>query len=268
MKSFQRVLNQNVEAYGNVDIYDTSYVVGNVTANGNVNVGSSANPNIDGDVIAGSNIAGGGNITGTQTELAGLPVPDRCTGAELAKIAVTKEVIDELKATAVGAGTYFGGSETFDNTTIGPGVIFVKDNVTLMRTVTVDGDTTLVAELGNFTLDGSSGDITVSNSEVDGHLTILVYAGNFEVLNTATMNLNNASVQVGGVNEDGTNLQGGNLIIQDDAELTVNGGLATLNGDIQASSGATFVVNHIGNGDSNLSNPDFDIENWREVRTE
>ncbi len=86
-----QIQNGNVYASGNIKISGNSSITGgNAFANANIDVLSSASPNIAGNATTGGIVSGSGTVSGTISQgVLPVPVIDQCVGTNLAGITIT-----------------------------------------------------------------------------------------------------------------------------------------------------------------------------------
>ncbi|MFQ5508271.1 MAG: hypothetical protein ACE5FN_02930 [Leptospirillia bacterium] len=245
----------DLSALGNIDLNGATSVSGNVFANGNIRLDSSASPNVGGDVTAGGAVMGGGTVGGSKTSHQFPdPVNDPCTGPNLADMVVTAEAIQDLRNNA--DTTYPGNFTVASGGGITlTGVVHVTGNFRTLGDVTFFGDVVFIVD-GNAEIDGN-----LTANPAGARITFLVPGGNFIVKNSGNVTLD-GTVLAGTVNADGTGIQGGNVIIQNGAHLTVNGALAAIAGNTISSSGGELTINAQGAVDPNLVRG-FHIATWR-----
>jgi hypothetical protein len=252
----------DVSVLGNLSIKDDSSITnGNAFANGNIDVISTAAPNIGGDATAGGVVSGGGAVTGTSTSGAPPPVTNLCTGSELATRTITSDVIADWKANA--DMFIFGNYEPSGPVAIPyTGIVHITGNFKLTGSATF-------ADNVIFIVDGSAEVIGPGSmtGPAGKSVTFMVPTGNFEVKGPGATFTIDGVLLVGTVDPDGNNLQGGNIDVKDGANLIVNGSVITAKGNTDAkTAGGDFTVNYQAPTDSRLIKPGtYAITTWREL---
>jgi len=257
-----RIQNGNVLSLGNININGTSSITGgNAFANGNMDLLSSNVPNIGGDATAGSNVSGGGTVSGqTWANTSPLPVTNYCLGTELANIAITSDVMQLYRdnATTTISGNYTvpdGAVVTYT------GIVHITQNFTLMGNAVFTGNVIFVVD-GNADIVGPG---SLTSNPPGFSASFLVPTGNWEVTGGGSVTIDGI-VHVGTVNPDGSNISGGDIYIRDNANLTINGSVVSANGNTDAGSGGVLTVNYQATNDINLTRPgSFNLTSWREV---
>ena len=99
-------------------------------------------------------------------------------------------------------------------------------------------------------------------------MTFLVPTGNMSLKGNGNFSID-GHAQVGTVNNDGSNITGGNFKLEDKAKVHIDGGLVTVNGNIETNNDTTMEVNYKAVTDTNVtsgSGGGFTAMQWREVR--
>ena len=255
--------NADVYALGNINLDTGQILSGDAFANGNANLNSSGSPNVGGNVTAGGSVTGSGTVTGTVTSGASpAPVTDLCAGSELADLAVTAGTIQDYRDNA---DTTIGGDYVQSGGTITyTGVVHVTGNVELTGNLELSGDVIFVVD-GNVDITGPG---SIQSNPPGSTVTFLVPSSNLKVDGGGNFVIDGA-VQVGTVDEDGSNIQGGNIDVIDDSTLDVTGTVAALNGNVNSSGNSTMTINWVtpvNRGLSGSATAGFDTTQWREVR--
>ena len=246
--------NADVFALGNINVGAGQILGGDALANGNVNLNSSGSPNVDGNATAGGSVVGSGAVTGTKTSgVSPDPVTDLCTGPQLGDNAIPAETIQDFRdnADTTISGTYVqsGGTITYTD------VVHVTGNIDLTGNIELSGNVIFVVD-GNADIMGPG---SIRSNPPGSTVTFLVPSSNLNLY---------GGVQVGTINEDGSNLQGGNVNVYDGSDLAVNGSVVALNGNIN-SSGLALKINYVAPVDNNLSggsSSGITKRQWHEVR--
>ena len=228
----------------------------------NVGLNASANPNVDGNVTAGGNVTGAGNVTGTITSnVTPLPVGDQCSGPQLAAQAITAEGIqgyrDNAGTTISGNYNQSGGNVTYT------GVVHVTGNMIVSGNMTLTGNVIFVVD-GNVEITAPG---KLQNSPAGSTVTFLVPTGNLTVKGNGNFQID-GHAQVGTVDEDGSNITGGNFEVQDKAKVHIDGGLAVVNGNVVTNGETTMELNYKTVTDTNVtsgSGGGFTAMRWHEV---
>ena len=256
------VENADVSALGNINVDAGQILGGDVFANGNVNLNSSGSLNVDGNATAGGSVVGPGTVTGTTNSgVSPDPVTDLCTGPQLGDTAIPAETIQDFRdnADTTISGTYVQSGGTITYT----GVVHVTGNIDLTGNIELSGNVIFVVD-GNADITGPG---SIRSNPPGSTVTFLVPSSNLNIYGGGTMVID-GGVQVGTINEDGSNLQGGNVNVYDGSNLAVNGSVVDLNGNIN-SSGSTLTINYVAPVDENLSgmsNSGITTRQWHEVR--
>lgn len=234
-------IHGDVEVTGNLHIDDASFIVGNAFANGGVQLDSTANPNIDGNLTEQGGTNGAGAVSGTMTNTTN-PVTDLC--ATWDDVAIPPAEIQSFRDNA---GT------TLVNHTINAG-----DTVAYSGIVHVSGDLMIT---GDATLSGNVIFVVDGNLHVGGNL-ISDPPGSSVTLITE----GNLHIDRGGnsVTLDGAMQVGGNLHVDNGTDLTVNGSVVA-SGDIHAGSGGAFNVQYQSSNDDTISGQELTIESWQQA---
>ncbi len=254
----QQIQDCNVYATGNIIINGNSSITGgNAFANGNIDVQSSASPNIDGNATAAGVVAGSGTVTGTITQgVSPDPVTNLCNGTDLADITITSEDIQDFRDNAT---TKITGNYTFNSADNFTGIVHITGNFDLTADSTFSGDVIFIVD-GNAVISGS-----LTSSPAGSTVTFLVPTGNFEVEGGVNITID-GTLLVGTVNQDGSGISGGNIIVTEGSSFTVNGNAIAVNGNTDSSSGGTFIVIYQSPSDSNFIQGTYTMTQWREVR--
>ncbi len=253
-----QIQDGNVYAMGDIKIEGSSSITGgNAFANGNIDVLSSASPNIDGNATAGGGVSDWDKVSGTITEdVSPDPVAGQCGGTDLADITVTSEDIQYFRDNAT---TTINDNYTFNSGHNYTGIVHITGNFYLTGNETFSGDVIFIVD-GNAEISGS---LTSTNGS---NVTFLVPTNNFIVKSGGNFTID-GTVIVGTVDSDGSNKSGGNINVNDGSDLTVNGNLIAINGNIDAGSGGALTVTYQAPSDSNLIAPNsYTMTQWREVR--
>jgi len=252
------LLNGDVSVMGNLKIQGDSLIAGgNAFANNNIDVTSSALPNIDGNATSGSNMVGSGLVTGTSTSGAPTPVTNLCSGANLADITVTSDKIQDYRDNA---DTTIAGDLTIPpGGTLGfTGVVHVTGNFKVLGSATFSGNTTLVID-GNSEIWGG-----LTSSPAGSIINLFVPTGNFDIKGGGNVTIDGRLI-VGSVNPDGSNITGGNINVISGSNLTVNGSAIAVNGNLIATAGGELTINYTEIYDEAWAQPGtYSIVQWRE----
>ncbi len=254
-------LIQNGDAYatGNINIQgDSSITGGNALANGNIDVQSTANPNIGGNATAGGIVSGSGTISGTISQgVSPAPVTDQCIETNLADITIFSEVIQDFRDNA---DTTIVGDYDFDTGDNYTGIVHIMGNFMLTADSTFSDNVIFIVD-GNAVIMGS-----LTSSPPGSSVTFLVPNGDFEVITFGTFTID-GTLLVGTVNQDGGSVTGGNIYVTNGSNLTINGNAISVNGNTDASAAGTFRINYQPPVDSNLIKPgSYKMTQWREIR--
>ena len=255
--------NADVYALGNVNLDTGQILNGDAFSNANANLNSSGSPNVGGNVTAGGSVNGPGTVTGMATSGASPePVADLCTGPELADLGITEEAIqdyrDNADTTISGGYNQSGGVITYT------GIVHITDNMDLSGNLELSGDVIFIVD-GNVDVTGPG---SIQSNPLGSTVTFIVPYNNFNVKGGGDFVIDGA-VQVGTVNEDGSNIQGGNIDIQDDSTLDITGSAVALNGNVKSSGNSAFTIDYVTPTNSNLSgntSNGYTALQWREVR--
>ena len=253
-----QIQDGNVYVMGDIKIEGSSSITGgNAFANGNIEVLSSASPyNIDGNATAGGGVSDWDKVSGTITEdVSPDPVADQCGGTNLAGITITSEDIQYFRDNAT---TTINDNYTFDSGHNFTGIVHITQNFYLTGNATFSGDVIFIVD-GNAEISGS---LTSTNGS---NVTFLVPTNNFIVKTGGNFTID-GTVLVGTVDSDGSNKSGGNINVNDGSDLTVNGNLIAINGNIDAGSGGALTVTYQSPSDSNLLAGSYTMTQWREIR--
>ena len=255
-----QIQNGDVFATGNININGTSSITGgNAFANGNIDVQSSAVPNIGGNATAGGNISGGGTVSGTQNQNASpAPVTDLCLGTELAKLAITSDVIQGFRDNADTTINNFtvtnGSSITFT------GIVHITGNFELTGNATFSENVIFIVD-GNAEIIGPG---SLTSSPSGSSVTFLVPTGNWKVKGGGNFTMDGI-LHVGTVNPDGSGISGGNVDVKEGSSVTVNGSVFA-RGNTDSLAGGAFTVINRPPTDGNLTKPgSFTITRWNDV---
>jgi cytoskeletal protein CcmA (bactofilin family) len=233
----------NVSATGNVHIDNASFIVGDVSGNGDIQLDSTAEPNVDGNVTVTGPISGAGVVSGTTTTSPN-PVIDACLGANLDAIRITPAQIQDFRDHA--------------DTTLGSYTVNNGDTVTYTDIVHITGDFTLT---GNATFSDNVVFIVDGDINLGGNLTSSPPGASVTFVTESNLHTDNGG---GSVVLDGAMHVGGNLHVENGTSLTVNGSVIAL-GNIHASSGGPFNVNYQPSNDPNIAGQAFAVKHWRIV---
>ena len=255
--------NANAYALGNINLDNGQILNGDAFTNENANLNFSGSPNVGGNVTAGGGVSGSGTVTGTVTSGASPgPVTDLCTGSELADLAITAETIQDYRDnadTTISDFNQSGGVITYT------GIVHITDNMSLSGNLELTGNVIFIID-GNAEVTGPG---VIQSNPPGSTVTFLVPYNNFLVNGGGNFVIDGA-VQVGTVNEDGSNIQGGNIKIEDDSNLHVRGSAVVLNGNMKSQDNSTVMINYVAPTDSNLgdgsNSGNFTALQWREVR--
>jgi hypothetical protein len=252
------IQNGDVYATGKIKIEGNSSITGgNAFANGDIDVKSSASPNIGGNATAGGNVSGSGTISGTTTQGIPAPVINQCVGTNLADIIITSDIIQGFRDNAT---TTISGDYEFDDDDNYTGIVHITGDFELEENATFSGNVIFIVD-GNVDITGS-----LTSSPPGSSVTFLVPNGNFKVKGGGSFTID-GTLLVGTVDQDGSNITGGNIDVKDGSDLTVNGSVIAVNGNTDASSGGSFTVNYQAPSDSNLMKPNsYTMALWREIR--
>jgi hypothetical protein len=249
----------DVYATGDIVIGGDSFITGNVYANGNIDLESSESPyNIYGDARAGGVVSGSEKVSGYVCPPGECPEPviNLCDGINLADITITSEEIQDFRVDAV---TTIDGNYEYDTSDNFTGIVHITGDFELTADSTYSGNVTFIVD-GNAEI---SGRLTSTN---DSTVTFLVPDGDFEVKGGATVVID-GTVIVGTVDEAGSVISGGNVVVTQDSNLTVNGRVIAVAGNTDAEDGGTFVVNYPSSYDNDLTKPGtYAMLHWREIR--
>ena len=260
MQTDTNILNGDVSVMGNFNM-SAGQVMGDVTANGNASVNSSASPAVDGDVRAGGNVSGSGQVTGSTTgNISPDPVTDLCAPAPLADLAITSDQIQDYRDNA--DTTISGNYDVNGGAVAYTGVVHVTGNMSVTGDVTLSGNVIFVVD-GNVHIDGPG---SIKSSPSGSTVTFMVPSGNMHVQGGGNVEIDGA-IQLGEVGSGGVN--GGNLHVQGGSNLAVNGSVSALDGNTHFQGGSTVTINNVDPVDSNLAvggttGPAMTL-NWSEV---
>jgi hypothetical protein len=248
----------DVYATGDIVIGGESFITGDAYANGNIDLLSSAIPNIAGTATAGVAFDGPGTVTGDKI-LTPDTVENLCDGTNLAGLTITSDEIQNLR---VNPDYTFGNYEymTADNLA---GIVHIAGDFELTVDSTFSEDVIII-------VDGSVDISAKLTSTNDSSVTFLVPDGSFKVKGGGDVIID-GTVLVGTVTVDEAgnviSVSGGDVKVTEDSNLTVNGRIIVVNGNTDAESGGTFVVNYQSYEDGDLIKPGtYAMLQWREVR--
>ncbi len=253
-----QIQNGDVYAMGDININGSSSITGgSAFANGNIDVLSSASPNIGGDATAAGTVSGSGTVSGTTSQgVSPAPVTNQCSTAYLPGITITSEDIQDFRDNA---NTTISGVYTFDSGDNYTGIVHITGNFELTGNATFSGNVIFIVD-GNVEISGS---LTSTNGSM---VTFLVPNGDFEVIGGGSVTID-GTLLVGTVDSNGANPTGGNIDVKGGSDLTVNGNLIAVNGNTDASSGGALTVNYQSPVDNNLIiQGTYTMTQWREVR--
>ncbi len=257
----------NVQATGDIVIGGTSRIIGNAYANGNIDLESTWDPNIQGDAEAGGVVSGTGTVSGIvcfpPDDCSNLPVVNLCDPDNLAPITITSDDIQKLR---VKADYTYGNYEfmTADNLA---GIVHVTGDFELTVDSTFSEDLVII-------VDGSKAEISANLTTTnDASVIFLVPNGSFKVLGGADVIIN-GTIIVGTVDSNGDPILDDNgdpivgaVKVTEDSNLTVYGRVIVVNGNTDAESGGTFVVEYPSSDDNDLiSSGTYAMLQWREIR--
>ncbi len=246
----------DVQATGDIVLGGDSNITGNAFANGNIDLQSTWDPNIEGFATAGGVVSGSGTVSVTppSENVSPAPVTNLCDAAYLPGITITSEEIQNFRDNP---DYTFANYEynTGDNFT---GIIHITGDFELIADSTYSGNVLFIVD-GN--VDISANLISTNESTA----IFLVPNGNFKVKGGGYVTID-GTVLVGTVYPDGTKT-GGDVKVTEDSNLTVNGRVLVVNGNTDAGTGGTFVVNYQSYEDGDLTKPGtYAMLHWREIR--
>ncbi len=256
------IQNGDVYATGNINIKGISSITGGSGfANGNINVLSSASPNIDGNATTAGVVSDWDKVSGTVSQnVSPDPVTNQCIGTNLADITITSEGIQDFRDNAT---TTITGNYTFDSVDNYTGIVHITENFYLTGDATYSDNVIFIVD-GNADITGS---LTRHVSAPPGSsVTFLVPNGNLEV-NGGGSFIIDGTLLVGTVNQDGSGISGGNIDVIDGSILTINGNAISVNGNTDASAAGVFTINYQPPSDSNfMVQGTYAMLQWREIR--
>ncbi len=253
-----QIQNGDVYAIGDIVIGGTSRITGgNAYANGNIDLESTWDPNIEGCARAEGFVSDWDKVSGNVCPPGESPlVTDLCSGTDLARITITSEDIQNFR---VNATTTISGAYTFDSGDNYTGTVHITGDFELEEDATFSGNVIFIVD-GNVEIEAS---LTSTGSSV----TFIVPTGDFEVKGGGSFTIN-GTVLVGTIDSDGSNPTGGNIDIKDGSDLTVFGNIIVVFGNTDAATLGGYVkVNYQSTNDPNLIvQGTYAMTQWREIR--
>jgi cytoskeletal protein CcmA (bactofilin family) len=262
-----QLIEGDVYATGDIIVGGTSSITGNAYANRDIKVQSSASPNIEGNATMAGVLFGSGTVSGTTSQgVSPDPVINLCDAASLADITI---ISDEIQNFRVNADHTFGNYEyaTSDNFT---GIIHITGDFELTTDSTYSDNVIFIVD-GNVDITGSL--TKHASAPAESSVIFLVPNGNFKVKGGGNVVID-GTIIVGTVDSDGNPILDpddnpivGSVDVTEDSNLTVNGRVIVVNGNTDAGSGGTFVVNYPSSGaDDLISSGSYAMMQWREIR--
>ena len=246
-------------ARGDIVIGDNSYIEnGDAFANGNIDLEDSASINGNATTGVGGVVSDHDKVSGTTTEGVSDPVPDLCSGTNLADITMPSEDIQDLKDNA---NIKITENYTFNSVDDYTGIVHITGDFTLEDDATFSDNVIFIVD-GNVEIKGS-----LTSDPPGASVTFIVPNSDFEVTGGGSVTIDGVLL-VGTINEDGNDISDFHSIdVKDGSNLTVNGTVIAVNGNTDAMDGGELTVNYESPNDSNLMEPNsYKMTQWREIR--
>jgi hypothetical protein len=261
-----QIIEGNVYATRDIIIGGESFIIGNANANRNIDLESTYDPNIEGDATAGGVVSGTGTVSGNVCppgeDCPEQPVTDLCDGDTLANIAITSKDIqgfrDDLDTFTIDGNYEYASADNFS------GIVHITQDFELTVDSTFSEDLILVVD----------GDVDISarlESTNGTTVCFIVPNGNFKVKGGGNVIID-GTVFVGTVTVDEEtgefiSVSGGDVKVTEGSNLTIIGNLVVVDGNIDAGTGGTFLVDQqSANGNSVTKPNSYAMMQWREIR--
>ena len=220
-------------------------VLGDVDANRDIEVQSSAIPAIDGDIDAGRKLTNSGIITGARNDYVSPgPVTNICPPDELAPLVFDSAHIQAFRDSAT---SVLETLEVENDGLTETGIVHVTSDLTLAGDVVLSGNVVFIVD-GNVHLHGPGS----LRSAPDGSTaTIIVPTGDLHIQGGGDMDVD-GTLQVGTVDIEAETVIGGNFHLQGGSHLGLRGSLLVTSGQFHSQGGSTLGVEHQDPVDPNL----------------